>query len=63
MDDDLACPPHRQLTQQARAPDRSAGQLGKESAVRVIERDHGLVAVDSPGRRQAAPGGQAQSRG
>jgi len=33
------------------------------AAVRVIERDHGLVAVDSPGRRRAAPGGRAQSPG
>jgi hypothetical protein len=33
------------------------------AAVRVIEADHGLVAVEGPGRRLAASGGRAQSAG
>lgn len=33
------------------------------AAVRVIERDHGLVPVEGPGRRRAAAGGRAQSAG
>jgi len=33
------------------------------AAVRVIERDHGLVAVHGPGRRTALNDGRAQSRG
>jgi hypothetical protein len=33
------------------------------AAVRAIEREHGLVAVDSPGRYGGASGAQAQSRG
>lgn len=33
------------------------------AAVRVIEREHGLVAVDSPGRRTATRDDRAQSRG
>jgi len=33
------------------------------AAVRVIERDHGLVTVEGPGRLWAARGGRAQSAG
>ena len=33
------------------------------AAVWVIERDHGLVPVEGPGRRRAAAGGRAQSAG
>jgi len=32
------------------------------AAVRAIEREHGLVAVDSPGRYGGASAGRAQSR-
>ncbi|GAA0733525.1 hypothetical protein Drose_20675 [Dactylosporangium roseum] len=33
------------------------------AAVWVVERDHGLIPVEGPGRRRAAAGGRAQSAG